>query len=72
VIELSLGQTAAMVGQGARGLYEGARQAHMSGEEPVFVPDVQAAVALPHGLERVAALLAGEPSELNTVGGAGR
>lgn len=79
-----------VVGEDARALHEGARQAHMSGEEPVFVPDVEAAVALLHGqlragdvvlvkasraygLEQVAAaLLAGEPSESGTTGGAGR
>jgi len=38
-----------VVGMDARALHEGARQAHVSGEEPVFVPDVQAAVALLHG-----------------------
>jgi UDP-N-acetylmuramoyl-tripeptide--D-alanyl-D-alanine ligase len=37
-----------VVGEDARALYQGARQAHVSGEEPVFVPDVQAAVALLH------------------------
>jgi UDP-N-acetylmuramoyl-tripeptide--D-alanyl-D-alanine ligase len=38
-----------VVGEDASALHEGARQAHMSGEEPVFVPDIEAAVALLHG-----------------------
>jgi UDP-N-acetylmuramoyl-tripeptide--D-alanyl-D-alanine ligase len=38
-----------VVGEDASALHEGARQVHVSGEEPVFVPDVEAAVALLHG-----------------------